>query len=87
MNLGVGVYIFMLQRVSIGILRFFATYIWHFLGYAIAFHIIMPRDGAFLSLTDTIIKVFFIKSMINQRTTLCFMDAYWATNLQVLRTN
>ena len=57
MNLGVGVYIFMLQRVSIGILRFFATYIWHFLGYAIAFHIIMPRDGAFLSLTDTIIKV------------------------------
>ena len=32
-------------------------------------------------------KIFFIKSMVNQRTTLCFMDAYWATNLQVLRTN
>ena len=61
MILGVGVYIFMLQRVSIGILKFFATYFWHFLGYAIAFHIVMydiSKDGgAFLSLADSMIKV------------------------------
>ena len=28
---------------------------------------------------------FFIKIMENQRTTQCFMDAYWATNLQVFQ--
>ena len=54
---GVGVFLFMLQRVCLSIFRFFATYLFHFLGYAIAFHIIMPKDGAFLSLTDSMIKV------------------------------
>ena len=29
---GVGIYIHMMERVSVSIIRFFATYVWHFLG-------------------------------------------------------
>ena len=54
---GIGVYVFMLQRVFRSIIRFFATYFCHFLGYAFAFHIIMPKQGAFLTIGDSIIKV------------------------------
>ena len=54
----VGIYIFMLQKVFFSILRFFASYMWHFLGYAIAFHLLMPKDGgAFANLGDSFIKV------------------------------
>ena len=54
---GVGVFLNMMKRVSVSICRFFASYFWHFLGYAIAFHIIMPQDGAFKHVSDSIIKV------------------------------
>ena len=54
---GVGVFLNMMKRVSVSICRFFASYFWHFLGYAIAFHIIMPQDGAFKNVSDSIIKV------------------------------
>jgi hypothetical protein len=53
----VGIYIFMLQRVCVSIIRFFASYIWHFFGYAIAFHILMPKSGAFNNIGDSLIKV------------------------------
>ncbi len=56
----VGIYIFMLNKVFGTIFNFFVSYFWHFLGYAIAFHILMPGDeenGAFSSLGNSIIKV------------------------------
>ena len=57
----VGLYFFMLQRVFFSIVRFFATYFWHFIGYAIAFHIILNGEGEnnkdFNSLFDSIVKV------------------------------
>ena len=55
---GWGIYIFMMKRVTISITRFLSTYFWHFFGYAIAFHIIMPQeDGAFSTMHDSSIKV------------------------------
>merc|ERR1719483_582056 len=55
---GCGIYIFMMKRVTISIARFLSTYFWHFFGYAIAFHIIMPQDdGAFSTMHDSSIKV------------------------------
>ena len=54
---GAGVFLHMMKRVSVSMLRFFASYFWHFLGYAIAFHIIMPDEGAFKNVSDSIIKV------------------------------
>ncbi len=59
----VGIYIFMLNKVFGTIFNFFISYFWHFLGYAIAFHILMPggdgdeEHGAFSSLGNSIIKV------------------------------
>ncbi|TRY72083.1 hypothetical protein TCAL_00198 [Tigriopus californicus] len=53
----IGIYIFMLCKVFTTIISFFLSYFWHFLGYAVAFHILMPKDGAFSSLSDSIIKV------------------------------
>jgi hypothetical protein len=52
-----GIYIFMFQKVCVSIFRFFASYIWHFFGYAIAFHILMPASGAFSNIGDSFIKV------------------------------
>lgn len=53
----IGLYIFMLNKVFMTIMNFFISYSWHFFGYAIAFHIVMPKDGPFATLTDSIIKV------------------------------
>ncbi len=54
----VGIYIFMLNKVFGTIISFFVSYFWHFLGYAVAFHILMPgKDGAFSSLGNSVIKV------------------------------
>ena len=53
----VGIYIFMMKRVFTTILRFFSIYFWHFFGYAVAFHIIMPQSEAFANLGDSLIKV------------------------------
>ena len=53
----IGLYLFMMKRVTISIFRFFSAYFWHFFGYAIAFHIIMPENGAFRNLDDALIKV------------------------------
>ncbi len=56
----------MLNKVFSTILSFFAAYFWHFLGYAIAFHIIMPKeqDGAFSSLSNSVIKVCTFKASV-----------------------
>ena len=54
---GWGLFLHMMKSVSKSICRFFASYFWHFLGYAIAFHIIMPDEGAFKNVSDSIIKV------------------------------
>ena len=53
----IGMYIFMLNKVFSTILTFFVSYFWHFLGYAIAFHILMPKEGGFSTLGNSIIKV------------------------------
>ncbi len=39
------------------VLNFFATYFWSFLGYAIAFHILLPSNGPFSNFGDAFIKV------------------------------
>ena len=53
----IGLYLFMMKRVTISIFRFFLAYFWNFFGYAIAFHIIMPQNGAFKNFDDALIKV------------------------------
>ena len=53
----IGIYVFMLHKVFVTILNFFCSYFWHFLGYAIAFHVLLPDEGAFSSLGNSIIKV------------------------------
>ena len=60
----VGIYIFMMKRVTISIVRFLFTYVWHFFGYAIAFHIIMPQNGAFATIEDSVIKVIILIILI-----------------------
>ena len=55
---GVGLYVHMLHKVALTVLNFFLTYIFTFLGYAIAFHLILPQDGAFGTFIDATIKVF-----------------------------
>ena len=60
----VGIYIFMMKRVTISIVRFLFTYVWHFFGYAIAFHIIMPQNGAFATIEDSVIKVIIMISKV-----------------------
>ena len=54
---GIGLYVNMLSRVMLTVLNFFATYIWSFLGYAIAFHILLPKDGPYGNFLDAFIKV------------------------------
>jgi hypothetical protein len=53
----VGLYVHMLTKVMGTVLNFFLTYTWHFLGYAIAFNIMMPGNGAFANFFDSFIKV------------------------------
>ena len=61
----VGIYIFMHAKVLTTILSFFGSYFCHFLGYAVAFHLVMPREeegeeeGSFSTLGNSIIKVLF----------------------------
>ena len=41
------------------VLNFFAVYVWHLLGYAVAFHILLPgEEGSFRSLFHSCLKVF-----------------------------
>ena len=53
----IGLYVHMLSKVMGTVLNFFASYIWHFLGYAIAFHIIMPEVKTFALFPDAFVKV------------------------------
>lgn len=39
------------------VLNFFASYMWHFLGYAIAFHILLPNSTPFATFFDSMVKV------------------------------
>ena len=55
---GVGLYVHMLHKVALTVLNFFLTYIFTFLGYAIAFHLILPQNGPFGTFVDATIKVF-----------------------------
>jgi hypothetical protein len=41
----------------ITVLNFFASYMWHFLGYAIAFHILLPGSTPFATIFDSMVKV------------------------------
>ena len=50
-------YVNMLSKVMMTVLNFFASYVWHFLGYAIAFHVLLPGSGPFALFTDSFIKV------------------------------
>lgn len=59
----IGIYIFMLNKVFYTIICFFVSYFWHFLGYAVAFHILMPKNETFGSLGNSIIKVVFVKTL------------------------
>ena len=54
---GVGLYVHMLSKVTVTVLNFFATYVWSFLGFAIAFHILLPADGPYGNFADAFIKV------------------------------
>ena len=54
---GIGSYVNMLGKVLVTVLSFFATYIWAFLGYAIAFHVLLPKDGPYGNFLDAFIKV------------------------------
>ena len=56
----VGLYVHMLSKVMATVLNFFATYFWHFLGYAIAFHIVVP-SGDFQYFADSLIKVIYTR--------------------------
>ncbi len=47
----------MLNKVMMTVLNFFASYVWHFLGYAIAFHILLPDSAPFAFFSDSFIKV------------------------------
>ncbi len=56
----IGIYIFMLNKVFGTMVNFLVTYFWHFLGYAVAFHILAPGDGeagAFSTLGNSLVKV------------------------------
>lgn len=53
----IGIYVHMLNRVMFTVLNFFASYVWHFLGYAIAFHILLPNSRPFGIFSDAFIKV------------------------------
>jgi hypothetical protein len=53
----IGIYFFMIKMVFVSILKFLLSYIWHFLGYAVAFHILLPKSEAFTNLGDSFIKV------------------------------
>ena len=39
------------------VLNFFGVYIFHFMGYAIAFHILLPKTDDFKSIGDGTLKV------------------------------
>ncbi len=52
----IGLYVNMLSKVMTTVLNFFASYVWHFLGYAIAFHVLLG-SGPFALFTDSFIKV------------------------------
>ena len=54
---GVGLYVHMLGKVFSTVLNFVAVYIWVLLGYAIAFHIILPASGPFGMFGDAFVKV------------------------------
>jgi hypothetical protein len=60
---GVGLYVHMLSKVMMTVLNFFATYFWTFLGYAIAFHILLPSDGPYGKFGDAFIKVSYYISL------------------------
>lgn len=53
----IGLYVHMLSKVMMTVLNFFASYFWHFLGYAIAFHVLLPSSPSFASMSDALIKV------------------------------
>ncbi len=54
---GIGLYVHMLGKVTGTVLSFFATYAWSLIGYAIAFHMILPSDGPFGHFGNALIKV------------------------------
>lgn len=54
---GIGLYVHMLGKVTGTVLSFFATYLWSLLGYAVAFHLILPSNGAYALFGDSFIKV------------------------------
>lgn len=47
----------MLTKVMVTVLNFFASYMWHFIGYAIAFHILLPASAPFSTIFDSLVKV------------------------------
>ncbi len=53
----IGMYFFMIKMVFVSILKFLLSYIWHFFGYAVAFHILLPNKDAFATLGDSLVKV------------------------------
>ena len=55
--LRIGQHVYMLNKVMLTVLNFFLSYVWHFLGYAIAFHILVPNSGPFALFSDSFIKV------------------------------
>ena len=61
---GVGLYVHMLGKVFSTVLNFVAVYIWVLLGYAIAFHIILPASGPFGMFGDAFVKVIGIKMIL-----------------------
>ena len=54
---GIGLYVHMLGKVFNTVLNFICVYIWVLLGYAIAFHIILPVNGPFGIFGDAFVKV------------------------------
>ena len=63
---GVGLYVHMLGKVFSTVLNFVAVYIWVLLGYAIAFHIILPASGPFGMFGDAFVKVIGIIFSLNK---------------------
>lgn len=54
---GIGLYVHMLGKVTGTVVSFFATYLWSLLGYAVAFHLILPSTGAYAFFGDSVVKV------------------------------
>ena len=46
-----------LFQVMQSVLNFFGVYIFHFMGYAIAFHVLLPQTDDFKSIGDGTLKV------------------------------